>query len=173
MSLPYENTYWVKENSLLAGCCPGADREKLQANVQALTETGIEVIISLLENGETYSDGTPYAPYDEYFLRLASERGINARYYNFPIPDFGLPEIRKLRQILDEIDSALAAGRKVFVHCWGGKGRTGTVIGCWLARHGAEEPLQTLSKLRKACPNAGQASPETEEQCAFVRNWEE
>ena len=24
----------------------------------------------------------------------------------------------------------------VYVHCWGGIGRTGTVVGCWLVRHG-------------------------------------
>lgn len=31
---------------------------------------------------------------------------------------------------------ALAAGQTVYVHCYGGIGRTGTVVGCWLVRHG-------------------------------------
>ncbi|MBQ4132205.1 MAG: dual specificity protein phosphatase family protein [Desulfovibrionaceae bacterium] len=170
--LPYENTYWVKEGSFIAGCYPGALREKLPQHVQALVEAGVDVVISLLESNETYSDGTPYIPYDENFLQLANRRGLRARYYNYPIPDFGIPDAGKMKQILDEIDSSLAAGHKVFVHCWGGKGRTGTVVGCWLARHGADNPLEILGDLRKNCLNAEQPSPETETQCAFVRNWQ-
>ena len=34
------------------------------------------------------------------------------------------------------VDDALGEGRTVYVHCWGGIGRTGTVVGCWLVRHG-------------------------------------
>jgi protein-tyrosine phosphatase len=32
--------------------------------------------------------------------------------------------------ILDAIDESMTAGKPVYVHCWGGMGRTGTVIGC-------------------------------------------
>jgi len=35
-----------------------------------------------------------------------------------------------MHEILDTIDAALSAKRIVYVHCWGGVGRTGTVIGC-------------------------------------------
>ena len=37
--------------------------------------------------------------------------------------------------ILDAIDKALEDGKNVYVHCWGGIGRDGTVVGCWLVRH--------------------------------------
>ena len=31
-----------------------------------------------------------------------------------------------MQEILDAVDRALAAGRNVYLHCWGGIGRTGT-----------------------------------------------
>ena len=34
-----------------------------------------------------------------------------------------------MNRILNEIDSSLSADRPVYVHCWGGKGRTGAVVG--------------------------------------------
>jgi protein-tyrosine phosphatase len=79
-----------------------------------------------------------------------------------PIPDFGVPTEQEMRRILDTIDDALAEGRTVFVHCRGGIGRTGTVIGCYLRRHGAsvEEALDALG-----------GRPETEEQFAMIRRW--
>jgi protein-tyrosine phosphatase len=75
-----------------------------------------------------------------------------------------------MRAILDTIDAEMAAGRTVYVHCWGGIGRTGTVIGCWLVRHGtpAEEALNEI-EARRGEPG----SPETAAQWAFVLNWSE
>ena len=37
-----------------------------------------------------------------------------------------------MREILDCLDDALRSGRKVYVHCRAGIGRTGTVVGCLL-----------------------------------------
>ena len=171
MMVPYQNTYWVKPGSFLAGAYPGAIKEMLQEHVQSLIFAGIDVIVNLLDSKETYSDGSPYKPYDEYFLRLSNNRGINAEYYNFPIPDFGLPESLQMKQILKVVDTSIESGRRVFVHCWGGKGRTGTVVGCWLVKHGVAAPLDKLNKLRSACANANQPSPETEAQRCFVLSW--
>jgi protein-tyrosine phosphatase len=40
-----------------------------------------------------------------------------------------------MREVLDEIDAALDVGEVVYVHCWRGIGRTGTVLACWLIEH--------------------------------------
>ena len=40
--------------------------------------------------------------------------------------------------ILARIRAEIAAGRVVYVHCWGGKGRTSTVVGCLLIDDGLD-----------------------------------
>ena len=79
-----------------------------------------------------------------------------------------------MKSILDEIDATIASGGKVYVHCWGGRGRTGTVVGCWLIRHNVAVPgraVQEIQRLRAGTPDAHLQSPETREQVAFVQGW--
>jgi protein-tyrosine phosphatase len=59
------------------------------------------------------------------------------------------------------------------VHCWGGTGRTGTVVGCYLVQQGLSgaESLQRLSHLRRQTPTAGRDSPEMESQRQMVLQW--
>ena len=76
---------------------------------------------------------------------------------------------------LDAVDTALAAKRNVYVHCWGGIGRTGTVVACWLQRHG-RSPDEALKELARFWQNVAKRhrqprSPETDEQIAWVRSW--
>ncbi len=44
------------------------------------------------------------------------------------------------------------------MHCWGGVGRTGTVVGCWLVRHGLDDgdAIARIATLRRELP-AGEA----------------
>ena len=63
----------------------------------------------------------------------------------------------------------------VYLHCFGGVGRTGTAVCCWLLRHGLPTPdevAQTLFELRQADNvTKGRKAPETSEQNTFVENW--
>lgn len=74
-----------------------------------------------------------------------------------------------LRTIRDEI----AAGRPVYVHCWGGIGRTGTVAGCWLVEDGLTGPeaIARIAELRWHTPDRSRSSPETGEQCDYICRW--
>ena len=103
---------------------------------------------------------------------------MSVEYHHHPIPDLSVPRDRRhMVAILDRIDAALAAGRKVYVHCWGGTGRTGTVIGCYLVRHGltGEAALARVLELWRTMAKAPLKwrSPETEEQHDYVRRWRE
>ena len=63
------------------------------------------------------------------------------------------PHPTRLVTTLDEIDRLLEDGRTVYVHCWGGVGRTGLVVGAWLIRHGAatgDTVMDVLGRLRTA-----------------------
>ena len=81
-----------------------------------------------------------------------------------------------MSQILDSIDRTIHNNKPVYVHCWGGRGRTGTVAGCYLARHGIaanEKVLNLIQELRKATEDYTQPSPETSQQCDMVISWVE
>jgi hypothetical protein len=60
----------------------------------------------------------------------------------------------------------------VLVHCWGGKGRTGTVVGCWLIDEehvGFPEVLDRMQELLKGTRKAHHRVPDTDEQAAVLR----
>ena len=88
------------------------------------------------------------------------------KYWRRAIPDKQIPSIEQMRETLAVIDSALTAGCGVYVHCLAGIGRTGTVVGCYLARRGMSgaDALRALAQLRRATPDADIVSPETEAQ---------
>ena len=115
----------------------------------------------------------PYAP----FLPAASSSGKKIEYRRLSIRDTAVPEIWEMKQILDEIQSSLAQGHIVYVHCWGGVGRTGTVIGCWLRRSGltSEQALNQVAQCWRAMSEEKllrhPESPEFEAQKQFVRDW--
>lgn len=50
--------------------------------------------------------------------------------------DMNIATPAEMTVTLDIIETALAAGDTVYVHCWLGIGRRRTVAGCWLVRHG-------------------------------------
>lgn len=166
---PIPNSYWVEPGRLLAGEYPGSvsrpgSGAEESDRIQRLLHAGVTTFINLTEDGEL----PPYEallPPQIQHLRL-------------PIVDHGLPESpRAMRQILDAIGAALAAGRCVYVHCRAGIGRTGTTIGCHLIRSGytPDEALEQLGKLWQQCARSRSwpSVPETDEQAHFVRNWHE
>ena len=77
-------------------------------------------------------------------------------------------------RILNQIDLCIKYDNPVYLHCWGGKGRTGTVVGCYLARHGlteGNEVIEMIKELRKNAEDFSGPSPETKAQISMVLNW--
>jgi len=166
---PIPESYWVEEGCFLAGEYPGRfDVEQTRKRLDALIEAGFNTFIDLTKENET----TPY-------LRILNEQSqaydVEIQHYRFPIGDFGLPTPKLMKSILDQIDASLQAGRKVYLHCWGGIGRTGTTVGCYLVRRGANgnDALRQLAAWWRGVPKSSihPQSPETLEQAVFIRNW--
>lgn len=173
---PFPRSYWVKNGSLLAGYFPGASNpDTMKQKITALLDCGVSCIINLMEEDECDWNGNPFVPYQQTFFDLASKRDIEVSHLRIPIKDQSVTDINTMKIILDAIDSAHQNGQCVYLHCWGGKGRTGTVVGCWLVRHGMdpEAALKHIVALRYAAPDekAHLPSPENGLQEDFVRNW--
>ena len=160
---PIENCYWVETGKLLAGEYPrNIDDESSRPKLVRLTGAGVSVFIDLTEDGELY----PYAQW--------LETEIHQR---FPIVDTSVPDSLDITAAaLNAIDDHISQGRTVYVHCMGGIGRTGTIIGCWLARHGpaGQAALDRLRELWQACPKSRhRQSPERREQERYILDWKE
>ena len=93
-----------------------------------------------------------------------------------PIPDMGVPDTEEMREIMEAIRKSIDAGPAVYIHCWGGIGRTGTVVGCWLRETGlgGEEALERVQHLYAThMPKVSRhpESPQTTAQKNFIRCW--
>jgi len=168
---PISESYWVEPGRFLAGEYPGQyTTESTQQRIDALLEAGFDTFIDLTRPNET-------VPYYRILLEEAKIYEMKVERYNFPIGDFGLPIPETMMSILDTIDTALQNGKKIYLHCWGGIGRTGTTVGCYLVRRGrtGEEALKQLAEWWRSVPKSHihQHSPETLDQVQFIRKWVE
>jgi Protein-tyrosine phosphatase len=175
---PTERCYWVVDDALLGGAYPSyPEPEKQGERVRALWRAGIRTFISLLEVSERSPSGAQLVDYLEPVRTLSDESGEPGRCLQFQIEDVSIPTAELMRTILDAIDVSLAANRPVYVHCMGGIGRTGTMMGCWLLRHRLANKatvLDVIARLRQAdVARRDAASPETEKQRQMVLDWRE
>ena len=146
----------IEPGRLIAGRHPCAwGREDAPSEIQTLLEDGVTLFLELTQEGEL-------EPYAELVPPPA-------RHMRIAIRDFSVPTHEQLVFALDEIDSELAAGGLVYVHCWAGCGRTGVVVGSWLVRHG-DSPHFALAKIAET---RGLGCPQTLEQRLMVLGWEE
>ena len=160
---------------MLGGAYPGhANPAEAQRKLTGLIRCGVGLVINLMHADEVNRNGEPFVDYRPPLEALARESGRSIQCQRLPIRDMGVPTVARMQEILDTIDQANAKGEIVYVHCWGGKGRTGTVVGCYLARHGlavGDAALKRLIELTKAAPFDFGYVPQTPAQCAFVRTW--
>jgi len=166
---PLAESYWVEPGRLLAGEYPGQfDGELTRKRIDALIEAGFHTFIDLTRPNETVA-------YIRLLLEEAKHYEVEIKHHRFPIGDFGLPTPELMRNILNTIEAELKAGRKIYLHCWGGIGRTGTTVGCYLVRRGmtGAEALRQLAEWWNTVPKSQihPRSPETREQAEFIRNW--
>jgi hypothetical protein len=160
---PLPNSYWVIEGSLLAGEHPaGADEAETRARLAALHQAGIDCFVDLTESGELPEYAHLLEPRDEYL--------------RFEIPDMGVPyQVSRTMDLLLALRMALGRGRRIYVHCRAGIGRTGVIVGCFLAE---EEPsgksaVKRLNRLWKQSARSAEwrKVPQTTEQADYIRRW--
>ena len=172
--MPFERIYWVCPGKLLASAYPGASDGSLAiGNLQDLLFNGITLVLNLMEETEGEKKGPAFVEYGPTLEKLAATAGRSIRQVRFPIPDASVPTRPQMRTILDAIRAEIDANGIVHVHCWGGKGRTGTVVGCVLLEVRMAETNTVMQKLRTLVGDSTSfgKTPETDEQIAFVMKW--
>ena len=160
------HAWWVEPGRLLAGEYPGARTpEKTAKKLQLLIDAGVDTIVDLTrpqDHLEAYREA----------LRAACERaGIEIRYFAHPIPDMDVIDQAGYDRILACIRGEIDSGRVVYLHCWGGKGRTSTVVGCLLIDSGLDydAAIARIAELRARTRKAPEACPEAPSQHRLLR----
>jgi ADP-ribosyl-[dinitrogen reductase] hydrolase len=157
---PLAESYWVIPGRLLAGKYPGGKNlQDLERRLGPLLDAGFDAFLDLTEAGEVPA-------YDGYLP-------ANVQHVRLPIKDHGVPrDAAHMAQIQASLAALLEQGRRVYVHCRAGIGRTGTVVACHLIEQGFA-PEAALAQLNKLWLGSDRSDtwpevPETEEQRQFI-----
>ncbi|MGM9802735.1 MAG: ADP-ribosylglycohydrolase family protein [Muribaculaceae bacterium] len=163
VSRPLHQSYYIGRY-LFAGEYPGDKYGELaEAKLKRMHHFGVRHFVDLTEEGEL----RPYhklLPGDTTYLR-------------FPIRDVDVPKsVEDVHQLIDKMEYLMQQDGYTYIHCWGGVGRTGTIVACYEARQIEEPTLEkaltamrnNFSKMPKA---SHRKSPETQEQIDFVRRF--
>lgn len=166
------------EKVFLAGAYAGRPEPRAhEERLRGLFDAGVRTFINLMEEDETNNAGKPFVRYDDVLQEIALESNERIECLRFPIVDVNVTTNEHMKKILDTIDRSIESNRPVYVHCFGGIGRTGTVVCCWLLRHGyvkKDNVFEVLRELRQAdLERASRPAPENEIQRQFVRDWPE
>ena len=175
--VPFNRSYWVIPGKLMAGSYPGSkNKNEAKQKLKGLIALGIRHVISLMEPDEFDHSGNPFSPYIDQMEAIAVSMKINVTCELLPIKDLSVPSEREMLRILNQIDICMEHDKPVYIHCWGGRGRTATVVGCYLARHGhasGRGVIDMISELRKNVEDWNMPSPETKQQVDMVVSWSE
>ena len=117
-------------------------------------------------------------PYADELEELGERRDVIVEIANFAIEEGSAVSEEEMALILDAIDAEIdGRNSPTLVHCSTGHGRTGLVVGCYLARHGiatGKAVVDKIQELRALDPELqGIKSPENIVQERFVTRWKQ
>lgn len=123
---------WIIPGYIMCGPYPYCDginfnEEEGKENIKKIMNDGIDTFVCLCSEisiEEEERESHPYFPdfrsYKEYVLSLNE----NAIFKYYPIQDGGIPKVKDLTHQIDELLSLISGGKKLYIHCAGGHGRT-------------------------------------------------
>ncbi len=123
---------------VFGACRPGHLGGDRSAWTATLADAGVGTVVCLLSADEARRWGAP-AAYEDAFETVHA-----------PIRDRHLPEVDRLRSVLDALATATDDGGRAAVHCNAGLGRTGVVGAAWLVRArdlSPPEAVETVSNV--------------------------
>lgn len=121
--------------------------------VRRLHEEGIRGVVNLC---------------DEYRGPLRQYGSMGIVQLHLPTVDFTPPELHDVEAAIAFIEGYKGRGEKVYVHCKAGRGRSATVVLCWLVRELNITPAEAQAKLRAIRPRVHATLDQTEVVCRFA-----
>lgn len=151
---------WVEGQNVGVGPCPNA--KDLLGTLVTWRKFGVDMIVSAQPENEARSLGLEN---EATYARTAK-----LDFMRIPIPDHTAPPFT--RDVLDAIETIadyVRSGKRVYIHCFAGIGRSPALAAAVLVRNGMN-PREAVQALRKA---RGIPVPETGEQLDFIFNYAE
>ena len=131
------NFSWFVPREVAGHSAPESD-----GDLDYLKSKGITVLVRLIE---------------EHKAKVTTSQVANHGFIDIPEPimDFEPPSQIQIDKIIESIKQYVAKGQLVGVSCHAGKGRTGTILACYLVSKcmTAEQALAELIKKRGAGPD--------------------
>ena len=131
--------------------------------LKLFTDFGINYFLDLTENGEM----PPYASF------LTNNIGR----HTFPIPNGCIPHsVKWVVDLFRIINGVLNKPEtKLYIHCHGGVGRTGTIVACYYIYFKGMPADNALAEMRRRYATHGRSAwmsaPETEAQLNFIKEF--
>ena len=164
MATPMSN--WVIPGKLMQGAYPGdKDLQLHKDKLDAILSSGVTTFISLMEEKESKR----FRSYKDY----VNEKRPQTKFLNLPVPDRGVTSDEKIMKLAKCIADMIKTSDEVFyIHCWGGHGRSGTLVAIILSQLGyfVDDALELVRKHHMERTYNGHVhSPQTKEQIDQVR----
>mmetsp|Transcript_4622 Transcript_4622/g.6452 ORF Transcript_4622/g.6452 Transcript_4622/m.6452 type:complete len:202 (+) Transcript_4622:72-677(+) len=156
---PTDWSNWVIKGRVIAGAYPGHQNETEHREViqQIIHKGNVTTFVCL----QTEKELGRFRSYKEVALTFKED----LQFVHFPIADQNIANFDAVYHLVEDLKSRLHNGEVLYIHCWGGHGRTGTIIGCLLARlfdlsgDKALELTQKFHSCRKICKSTSPQHP--------------
>lgn len=132
MSRKPRNFSWIEEGKLAAFGWPSTVE-----NLRYLVDVGIRHLVTL----------SPEKPPPIYTFP-------EIRWTEIKIREFYPPTISQINKFIEVCRRAFELGEAVGVHCWMGRGRTGTMVACYYVKYKGMQPLEAVSLIQKLRPGS-------------------
>eukprot|EP00761_Pharyngomonas_kirbyi_P012293 gb/GECH01012320.1/.p1 GENE.gb/GECH01012320.1/~~gb/GECH01012320.1/.p1 ORF type:complete len:349 (+),score=92.01 gb/GECH01012320.1/:1-1047(+) len=185
MKGPHKTTNWVVKDKLLCGSVPYGEKM-----MKTLVEEEIDVYLCLANEIASHPksniiDAYPprerprtarnrVRPYPEYVSKIMelAKNGEELEFIHFPIRDDDIGGDKETMELIQVIAKHIVEGKKVYVHCNSGHGRTGVIVGLLLGTLydiTATESLNRISWYHDCREDNGNAdTPATHDQRMMV-----